>query len=355
MRTMHQLHGGDWAAYEREYGALPLDFSASVSPLGLPEGVREAAAKALDNAGRYPDPRCTALREALAAELAVPAEHIVCGNGAADLIDRLCRALRPRRALLPVPCFGEYRRALRAAGSEIQSFPLDERDGFTLPEALLEAIDGSVDILVLCQPNNPTGRTVEPELLRRIWRRCGESGTLLVLDECFLAFLDEPERYSLLPSLREEKKLVILRAFTKSHGLAGLRLGYALCADRELAETLSATGQPWPVSQPAQAAGLAALRDGDYPRRLHAWIAAERPRLYAGLEQLGLRVVPGEGNFLLFYSENTALGEALRPRGVLLRDCRDFEGLGPGWYRTAVRTEEENDKLLKALGEVLDG
>ena len=352
---MHQFHGGDWAAYEREYGVLPLDFSASVSPLGLPAGVREAVSAVLESAGRYPDPRCMALREALAVELTVPAEHIVCGNGAADLIDRLCRALRPRRALLPVPCFGEYRRALQAAGSEVQSFLLDERDGFTVTETLLDAIDSSVDILFLCQPNNPTGRTVEPKLLRRIRRHCEESGTLLVLDECFLAFLDEPERYSLLEELQKGKQLVILRAFTKSHGLAGLRLGYALCADRELAETLASTGQPWPVSQPAQAAGLAALRDRDYLRRLHAWILAERPRLYAGLRELELRVVPSEGNFLLFKSENTALGEKLRPRGILLRDCRDFEGLGPGWYRTAVRTQEENDKLLKALGEVLDG
>jgi len=147
----------------------------------------------------------------------------------------------------------------------------------------------------------------------------------------------------------------MLRAFTKSHAMAGLRLGYALCGRAETAARLRDCAQPWAVSAPAQAAGLAALEEHEYLERLHALLREQRPFLAAGLARLGCRVVPGEANFLLFHCEDDALCEKLRPKGVLLRDCRSFPGLGPGWYRAAVRTQEENETFLNTLGEVLSG
>ena len=352
---MLQTHGGDWAAFEEEYGHPPLDFSASVSPFGLPEGVREAVMAALERAERYPDPRCTALRRAIGETLGVDAGRIVCGAGAAELIHRLCQCEKPKTALLPEPGFSEYRRALEAVDCTVYTHVLTAENGFVLTERILGDITPGLSLLVLCQPNNPTGRCIEPGLLRRILMRCGETGTRLLLDECFVDFLDAPEACSLLPALEESEALVLLRAFTKSHGLAGLRLGYALCGSEELARRLAGTGQPWPVSQLAQAAGIAALRDSAYLPRLQAWLRTERPILARGLAALGLRVVPGEGNFLLFQAGDGRLAERMRKKGVLIRDCRDFHGLEPGWYRVAVRTHGENEALLQALKEVLDG
>ena len=317
--------------------------------------MREAAASAIEEAEHYPDSACTKLREALAREYGSPAERIVCGTGAAELIWRLCQTLRPGTALLPVPSFSEYERALEAAGCDIQYFPLDPERDFALGEEILAELEGSVDLLFLCQPNNPTGRTIAPELLRRIWERCEALGSWLILDECFLDFLDEPERCTLLPELENAPHLILLRAFTKSHAMAGFRLGYALCGSAALAEKLRENAQPWPVSAMAQAAALAALADRDYAARRAGWIRAERPRMLRALRDLGFRVIPGEGNFLLFYSEEADLAEALRERGILLRDCRNFRGLGPGWYRTAIRTAEENGALLRALKERHNG
>ena len=259
-------------------------------------------------------------------------------------------ALRPKRALVTAPCFGEYEAALEAVGTEPLRFPLGE--DFVLTEEILSWIAPGLDLLILCNPNNPTGRTAEPSLLRAVVRRCGQTGTRLLLDECFVDFLEEPERHSMKPLLGSEPCLLILRAFTKLWGMAGLRLGYALGADAAFLEAMRRAGPPWGVSQPAQAAGLAALEERDYVERVRALVRAERPRLEVGLRALGLRVVPGEANFLLFQSDRP-LAEPLREQGILIRGCGDFHGLDDSWYRCAVRTPEENERLLSALREVL--
>ena len=130
-------------------------------------------------------------------------------------------------------------------------------------------------------------------------------------------------------------------------------MGYALCANEELLEQMRRSGQPWAVSTPAQAAGMAALEQTEYSDRLHALIAAERPRLQTALAELGCRVVPGEANYLLFFHPCVELAERLRKKGVLVRECKNYPGLGQGWYRAAVRTPEENGAFLHALREVL--
>ena len=346
---MTTMHGGDVEGYRRAYGRAPLDFSANVSPLGLPEGVRRAAAQALAAAGEYPDPLCRALSEAIAAHAGAAPAQVLCGAGAADLIYRLAAALRPRRALLTAPAFSEYEAALRAAACAPEFFLLRPEDGFALTERWLDALTPGVELAVLCQPNNPTGRTVPPALLRRALDRCRDCGAVLLMDECFVPLLDEPERCSLLPRLAEYPNLVVLRAFTKTYAMAGLRLGCALCADEGLLGRMRAAGPPWPVSNVAQAAGIAALRETAYVEALRALIARERPRLRAGLERAGMTVLGGEANFLFFRSPDAALGARLRARGVMVRDCADYRGLGPGYYRAAVRTAPENDALLRAL------
>lgn len=346
-------HGGDWAGFEKTYGAPPLDFSANVSPLGLSGAVRQAAEAALTEAGRYPDPRCRALRERLAAYHSIPAEWILCGCGAADLIYRLAAALRPRTALVTAPTFSEYENALALWDCRVLRFPLEEQNGFSVTEDLLSAITPELDLLLLCEPNNPTGRTTDPALLGRILSRCAEGGTVLAVDECFNDLLDNPAAHTLLHRLPHYKNLLILRAFTKSRGLAGLRLGYALSRDTALLESMARGGPPWPVSAPAQAAGIAALEDRERLEALRRLIRRERPRLAAGLAALGCRVCPGEANYLLFFCGVPNLLQRLANRGVLLRDCSDYSGLCSGWYRAAVRTETENDVFLRIMREVL--
>ena len=350
---MTETHGGDWTGYETEYGFLPLDFSANVSPLGLPDGVREAARQALQDADRYPDPLCRTLRTRLAERHGIPAAQIVCGNGAADLIFRICRVLRPKKALLTAPDFGEYKQALREENCEIRTVTRRESEGFLLHrEDLAGSIHGA-ELLFLSNPNNPTGLVTGREELRKILKLCSNEHCVPVIDECFLDFTEGSEAQSLIPDLGQNPNLVILRAFTKTYAMAGLRLGYALCGSKAFAERLQSAGQPWPVSNVAQAAGIAALQEEDYVNRLRAQISEERPRMIRALTALGLRVIPGKANYLLFCCEDKELGEKLRKRGILIRDCRNYAGLTEGWYRIAIRSAAENDRLIHTLGEVL--
>lgn len=349
---MELVHGGDWAGYRAEFGCDALDFSANVSPLGLPAGVAAAITNALPTADRYPDPLCRELRAALAGAEGVPADWILCGNGAADLIFRLALAVRPRRALLPAPTFAEYEAALQTVGCAVQRVFLREENEFAVTEKFIDAVTPETDIVFLCQPNNPTGQVTPPALVERLVRRCAECGAVLVVDECFLDFLPDRDAWTAKQLLRDAPQLIILKAFTKLYAMAGVRLGYALCGDATLLEKMRGAGQPWAVSSLAQAAGLAALQETAYADAVRALIAEQRPRMAAGLRALGLRVMDGQANYLLFRA-TPDFGEKLRRRGAVVRSCANYPGLDAAWYRTAVRTAEENTRLLQIMGEIL--
>ena len=347
---MHLIHGGDVYSARQKMKQEPLDFSANINPMGMPPGAVRAAADALQQCTQYPDPLCRELRAALAAYEGIPAEQIVCGNGAADLIFRIVAATHPQRALLLEPTFAEYEQALRSMDCSIAYFPLQESEGFVLPEAFLQQLTPEINLLFLCNPNNPTGRTVSPALLQEIWKRCEEAGILLVVDECFNEFLEHPEQNTLKGVLKTGANSVILKAFTKSLAMPGLRLGYGLCGNGDLAERIFSCGQPWGVSIPAQAAGVAALQEQGYLERMRRLIQTERRWLSENLARLGLCVFPSEANYILFRTETEIpLRERMEQRGVLIRACGNYRGLDNRYYRIAVRGHGENERLIAAL------
>ncbi len=338
-----KIHGGDVYRHKNA-----LDFSANMNPLGTPEAVIRAAAESLREIHNYPDIRMEALRRELSRYEQVPEDYLVCGNGAAEVIFMLALALRPRRALLPAPTFAEYEQALRLTGTEISCFELKEEEGFRVTERILEAITPGTEFLMLCNPNNPTGTLIEPELMSRILERCRRTGTFLAVDECFQDFIDEPDRYTLKAALKDYKKLFLLKAFTKRYAMAGIRLGYGICSDLELLESMRDCVQPWNVSIPAQAAGTAALKEEAYVEQARELVKTEREFLRRELTRLGYKVYDSQANYLFFKGPEHLQEKALN-RGVLIRDCGNYRGLGPGYYRAAVKTHEENRKLLEAL------
>ena len=340
-------HGGDIYA-----GDVRLDFSASVSPLGTPKSVIDALTRVLPELYHYPDPRCRALVQAIAKFERVPQESILCGAGASELIYTYCEAVRPKRAMVLAPTFSEYAIALQRTGCEIARHTLAAEQNFDLQEDILPRLSREgIDALFLCNPNNPTGRLIADDLLEEILRICREKNIALFVDECFLSLSDGG--VDLTPSLSDFPQLFILKAFTKSFGMAGLRLGYGLCAGKELLQKMSAAAPPWTVSTPAQAAGVATLKNAAFLAENRALIRAERPRLEEELRKLGFWVCPSQVNYILFHGAPD-LHEKLMRRGMAIRNCANFEGLAPGWYRVAVRRREENEQLIAAIKSVAE-
>lgn len=343
-------HGGE--VYETP-GLL--DFSANINPLGTPPAVKKAVEAALPLLSQYPDPYCRELVAAISDYENIPKEQILCGNGAAELIFSLCQALRPEKALLLAPSFSEYESALRSVGCRVERWRLPEEQGFALTEDFLEALDqfdGS--LLMLCNPNNPTGQVIERGMMERILSACRRKGIFLFVDECFLDLTEGGEALTLKGALSGQANLLLLKAFTKSYGMAGLRLGYCLSGNSHLLERMGRSVQAWNVSLPAQLAGAAAFKEQAFLNRARAIIHAQRPILAAGMERLGLTVIPSRVNFLLFYSERELRGPLLE-RGIQIRSCANYPGLTEGWYRAAVKLPEENQRLLTAMEEILHG
>ena len=364
MKTVHDPrpfdHGGD---YTGEF----LDFSANIAHFGLPDGVRYALLELAQGNGaeRYPDPDCTALRSCIAAKEALDTDMVLCGSGAADLLYRAVRFLQPKTALVLEPTFSEYEKALRETGCEVRKVyaePAYNEEGalcgqsFALPD-LSDALGPDLDLLVLCSPNNPTGRSLSPEELTVLLKVCRANGTLVLWDACFADFMDleeDPERQArydqFLPfAVANFENLLVLKSLTKTYAIPGLRLGYLLWSDTERMRDLSSFGPPWSVSAPAQAAGAAALQDNNYLESVRQYVSQEKLRLWLALLDLPCWCRRGDGNFLLHCSERTDLAERLKAHGILVRDCANFDGLDAHWVRFAVKTREENDELLAAL------
>ena len=338
-------HGGD--IYGEE---ILLDFSANTNPFGTPKGVLDAICGTLSDIHRYPDPYCRRLTQAIAEFEDVPKEYILCGNGAADLIYAYCETVRPSLAVELAPTFSEYALGLKRVGCQVERYYLKPEKDFTLEDSFLAFLaEKKPEAVFLCNPNNPTGKIVDTELMKQILMLCKQNGTCLFVDECFLDLSDSGE--SLKQYLANYRNLFILKAFTKSYGMAGIRLGYCMSSDSELLEKMSQSTQPWNVSSIAQAAGIAALQEQAFLQKTKDLIVVERQWLKERLEELGFRVFQSSANYLLFHGP-ADLHIKLKEKKISIRNCDNYYGLGPGWYRIAVRLHEENIRLIQAIKEV---
>ena len=346
------LHGGDIYSIEKRV----MDFSVNINPLGMPWDMRKELEESVADVINYPDPDCGALREAIAELEGIGKDRIICGNGAAELIYTLFFALRPERVLLSAPGFSEYERAAVALGAQVGYFNLREDGGFGMDEGILSSMDDDLDMLILANPNNPTGRLMDRELLKRIKENCRQKGILFVLDECFLDFCEGAEEESLCRDAEKgDKGIFILKSFTKMYAMPGVRLGYGICSQEDILRKMQAVRQPWSVSGMAQRAGITACKMRSFRERAVMLVKKEREYMLRELSAIpSLRVYPSQANFILFrLLEDMDLYEGLLDRGFLIRDCSNYTGLKKGYYRVAVRGHEENKLLLAAIGECL--
>ncbi len=234
------------------------------------------------------------------------------------------------------------------AGCKVLTYKTRKEEGFSLRKDFLEAITEGMDMVILCNPNNPTGNVIERNLLKDILIKCQETGTYLIVDECFNEFIPGAKKHTLLPFVEEYDKLIILKAFTKLYGMPGIRLGYALTGDEELPGKVKKVTQPWNISVLAQEAGLAALKEDDFVKESLSNIEKEKRRMIIALSKAGYVIYESAANFI-FFEGDYHLAETCLEQGIFIRDCSSFAGLSKGYYRVCIRTRWENDKLLKVL------
>ena len=325
-----------------------LDFSQNINPLGAPSNALEAARRALyEDSGRYPDLEYIGLREALAAYLGVGAEMVVPTNGGAEALFLAARAAATGgRALVLEPTFSEYAAAARASGMEPvrRVARRREEEGFGWDPTSYRDLEG-VSVVFLCNPNNPTGDMLGRDEVLEVAARVEEAGAVLVVDEAFADFVPEISVTDMV-----DRGLWVARSFTKFFAIPGLRLGCLLCDDAGRVQALQPS---WPVNAVAAAAGIAAVRDRGFAEASIAELARLREDLFGALDAIpGLRPFPGAANFLLVLGPD-GLPERLARRRVLVRGCGPFYGLGPEYFRVAVRSAEENGRLVAAIKEEL--
>ena len=337
-----------------------LDFSANINPLGLSSKVREAIVSHIGAVVHYPDPQGRELKNALAARYGVDGGSLVLGNGAAELFYLYAHCARPRRVLIPIPSFSEYERAALAAGAIVDYVPMDASGGFSFPlEEMLRRCpqDGCI---IIGNPNNPTGTMLTKEGVAALAERAKSCRSDLLVDESFLDFRGDGDDYSARFLVEQYDNLAVIRSLTKFFAIPGLRLGFAV-ANKKQVRMWEGHKDVWNVNSLAQAAGVAALQDEAYQEQSRQYVAAAGRKLFERMAAWPqLRVFPPAANFILACSllpelTGAALSAALKKEGILIRDCSNYPGLTPYYFRIAVRTREENALFCQVLDKVLRG
>ena len=343
-------HGGD--IYRNK---VNIDFSVNTSPYGIPPMVKASVDSTVLNISSYPDPLYEDLREAIAKADGILRDQVVCGNGASELIYTCIKALsnlmnNNRHVSFLIPCFNEYEKAAKAARLNINKVSLEEDNDFLPYDEDINKLIENAGIVILGNPNNPTGRLLEKEWLKKLIKRADEENTYIILDETFLPLTEHEDDYADISA----NNLIKIRAYTKSMAIPGVRIGYAICSNRKLLDEIKLNLPDWNVSVIAEQAGISCAQSKEWLKEKifdrDNGISALREKLSNNLTELGINVFKSEANYILIKSDIN-LYEELLEKKILIRDCENFEGLKKGYYRIAVKSQKENEYLIRAIKE----
>lgn len=328
-----------------------IDFSASINPLGVPKTVIEKIRDNIKYLCHYPDPDIKYLAHELSRHLDIDPHNILCGNGSTELIYLIVRALKPEKVLIPIPTFSEYERACKTIGSKlnVQGLRLKREDNFDVSsDEFIQNMKGC-KMAFLCNPNNPTGRLMKKEDVLKIADAARDLKCYLIVDEAFMDFVPEE---SVVREVQNNPYLIVLRSMTKFYALAGIRIGYGVF-HQNIIDTIKRQKEPWTVNTIAQIAGIAALRDKDYKKQTFKIIQKEKKVFEDSFRLLNINYFPSSANFYLIRHEKAQeIIPSLKNKGIMVRDCSNFNGLDSTYMRIAVRSKKENIRLLEELTEI---
>lgn len=341
-------HGGDTISYSMKFDGELIDFSSNINPLGYPKIINTTVVEALKELTIYPDINYRALKEEISQYLGCSKGAIILGNGAVEIINNF--SILFKRTVVFTPCFIEYVERPLVNGKEIVEIPLNE--DFTIElEALKEKIRAG-DLLILGNPNNPTGKRIPKELLQGIHSLVEEKNAFLLLDEAFYEFCEED--YDSIKLFRKSRNICVIRAATKFFALPGIRLGYGFVS-QELVGKYNLIALPWNINSFANAVGKVIFKDYDYINSSKAYISLQRANMLAKLKFIkGIKVYETDSNFILLKllkGNEDEVFEHLLSKGIMIRKASSFHGLDKSFIRVAIKSAKDNEYLLDCLGE----
>ena len=353
------FHGSDLEKIESIYGIKKeniISFSANVNPLGVSPLLRSTLSAQIDAITSYPDREYTSLRKCIAEYCHTDYENIIVGNGSTELISLFIQIEHPKKALVIGPTYSEYEREISLGGGTTLYYPLKEEDDFELNvEDFLTHLNESLDLLVICNPNNPTSSCITRKNMRRILDACKQYDIYVMVDETYVEFADNMEEIDSIPLTNYYNNIVILRGTSKFFAAPGLRLGYAITGNRDLIKAINTRKNPWTINSLAVVAGETMFKDTAYIEQTRQLIASERNRCYQALQASpDYKVYKPSGNFMLAkitndeWTSEYLFDKAIR-QGMMIRDCSTFPFLDNKYIRFCFMKPEDNTRLLKCL------
>lgn len=353
------FHGSDLEKIEEIYGIKKeeiISFSANVNPLGISPLLKDALAEKIDVITTYPDREYTSLRKCIAAYCQTEYENVIVGNGSTELISLFIQIEHPKKALVIGPTYSEYEREISLGGGATLYYPLKESNNFQLNlEDFLPHLNESIDLLVICNPNNPTSTSIRKKDMRHILDACKQHDIYVMVDETYVEFADDMEELSAVPLTNYYNNVIILRGTSKFFAAPGLRLGYAVTGNRDLIKSINTRKNPWTINSLAVAAGEAMFEDREYIRRTKALISSERAKLFQQLQKHpDFKVYKPDGNFMLArilrddLTSQDLFDRAIREK-MMIRDCSTFPFLDNKYIRFCFMMPEDNERLLSCL------
>ncbi len=359
MKPADHFHGSDLEKIEQYYHIKKeeiISFSANVNPLGISNKLRETLADQIQVITTYPDREYLKLRQAIATYVGSDVQNIMTGSGSTELISLFIQIQQPKTALLLGPTYSEYEREILISGGKTHYFHLPEEQEFNLDITMLEkALTADTDLLILCNPNNPTSSVIERPVMRQILDLCKQLGIYVMVDETYVEFSDQIELVTAVPLAEYYNNLIILRGTSKFFAAPGLRLGYAVCGNEDLLREMKKRQNPWTINSLAEVAGQIMFSDHDYIKATKELIHSERNRIIKRLKQCqNIKVYPSHSNFVLVkilspLITSKMLFEAAIKEGLMIRDCSTFPFLNHQYFRFCFMLPEQNDRLLDVL------
>ena len=357
------FHGSDLEKIEKVFGIKKEDivsYSANVNPLGISHKLREVLSQHLDAITRYPNREYTKLRQCIANYTGAQMENIIMGNGSTELISLFIQTNHPKKAMILGPTYSEYERDINLGGGTCIYFPLKEENDFRMDvNALCQQLDDNLDLLVLCNPNNPTSSAITRREMRRILDACMEHGIFVMVDETYVEFAPDEKNVTSVSLTNYYSNLIILRGTSKFFASPGLRLGYAITGNRDVAKEINTRKDPWTINSLAEIAGQIMFQDQDYIRETKELITSERARLYQELSSWNtVRIYEPQANFILMKIlkegvDAEILFEHCIRKGMMIRNCSTFPFLDSQFIRFCIMSPEDNDRLMDAFRELL--